>query len=527
METITTDTALVESILWIPGALLYLPLGVFAAVILLEVVDSVQKTRNNDRAALLLLILATLTTFISANLGKAVSFFLGEWSNYPFASVIAGYGLGILVLATWMVKYFSHRSWLAAVETARSNRKTKQRTSGSVLLNNGYRGLLILTIIGAAFCVRYKADFGETPTYVTLGYPGKAEEMPQPVTEAPPPVAPLKSITPTSSPESARPEPKMVEPEPEPKIVKPEPPAEPLPQPMPKIAMAAAPLPDNLTVDYAKQVEPILKRSCYECHGTSKDKGDLRIHTPRDIRKGGGDGAVVIAGKPEDSPLYFLTTLKPDDDDIMPSKGDPLTKDETEILRQWILEGAYLADGRKVNDPAALAMAEKPEGDEMPLSEFVVIPNPDYLTMLRGNGIIVAETDEEHMLEIDYTEAGMDPGEIDLKALFPLARNIVSLDLSKTKVADSDTDPLREFTNLRTLLLDRTNVGDDTLYSLSDLKKLQTISLFATRTTDGGIGRLQGLKNLKKIVLINTMVTAQGANRLRQAFPNAEIRAPE
>ena len=530
METITTDTALVESILWIPGALLYLPIGILAAVVLFEVIDTVESTHNNDRAVLLLLIFATVTTFISANLGKALNFFLGDWGNFPFALLLPGYALGLLVLATWAVKYLSHRSWLAATEAAKGNRKTKQRTSGSALLNNAYRALLVLTIIGTAICVSYKADLGETPAYVTLGYPGKAEEIPQPVIDPPPPVAPLKPIATVPSPEMAK---AKTDPEPEPEVVEPEPPAEPQPQPMPKLAMASAPVPDNLTIDFLSQVEPILNRSCYDCHGISKDKGDLRIHTPGDIRKGGGDGPVVVVGKPQDSSLYFLTTLDPDDDDIMPGKGDPLTKEETEILRQWILEGAYLADGRKIDDPAALAMAgkseegEESEGDEMPLSEFVVIPNPEYLKMLRGNGIIVTETDEEHMLEIDYTKAGMEPGEIDLKVLFPLACNIVSLDLSKTKVADADTGPIEEFTNLRSIVLDRTNIGDDTLYALSGLKKLQMLSLFATRSSDSGIGRLTNLEDIKKLVLINTMVTANGANRLRKAFPDAVIQAPE
>jgi hypothetical protein len=49
---------------------------------------------------------------------------------------------------------------------------------------------------------------------------------------------------------------------------------------------------------------------------------------------------VIVAGKPDESSFYKLVTLDPEDDDVMPSKGDPLTKAEQELLKNWILQGA-------------------------------------------------------------------------------------------------------------------------------------------------------------------------------------------
>src|SRR5687767_11147808 len=54
-------------------------------------------------------------------------------------------------------------------------------------------------------------------------------------------------------------------------------------------------------VDFAKDVQPILEKHCYECHGTKKVKGRLRLHSPAFIAKGGENGPVIVAGDPEHS----------------------------------------------------------------------------------------------------------------------------------------------------------------------------------------------------------------------------------
>jgi formylglycine-generating enzyme required for sulfatase activity/mono/diheme cytochrome c family protein len=93
-------------------------------------------------------------------------------------------------------------------------------------------------------------------------------------------------------------------------------------------------------VDFTRQVKPLLESACLSCHGPDKPKGDLSIHTRAAAISGGDSGTSLVPGKPDDSLLYSLTILPADDDDIMPPKGDPLTKAETSILKQWIEEGA-------------------------------------------------------------------------------------------------------------------------------------------------------------------------------------------
>jgi hypothetical protein len=102
---------------------------------------------------------------------------------------------------------------------------------------------------------------------------------------------------------------------------------------------AAAPPP--ATADYANVVAPLLERTCTGCHNPDKKKGELVLTTPGDIRKGGENGAVLVPGKPDESPMVNRCELPPDHDDHMPPDGKPQpTPAEVAALRQWIAAGA-------------------------------------------------------------------------------------------------------------------------------------------------------------------------------------------
>ena len=85
-------------------------------------------------------------------------------------------------------------------------------------------------------------------------------------------------------------------------------------------------------VTFEKQVQPVLASACLSCHGEKSDKGELRLHTHEGLLEGSEYGKVVVPGKPEKSSLYTSTVLPPDDDDIMPPKGEPLTSDQANVL---------------------------------------------------------------------------------------------------------------------------------------------------------------------------------------------------
>ena len=95
------------------------------------------------------------------------------------------------------------------------------------------------------------------------------------------------------------------------------------------------------SIDFNVHVRPILESSCLSCHDSEHTKGGLRLDTLAGAKAGGEKkGAAFVPGKPDASPLYKVTTLGPKDDDIMPPKGDTLTREQTAVLKTWIEEGA-------------------------------------------------------------------------------------------------------------------------------------------------------------------------------------------
>ena len=95
------------------------------------------------------------------------------------------------------------------------------------------------------------------------------------------------------------------------------------------------------TINYFEKVKPILESRCYDCHQGGKAKGDLRLDQHAAALKGGeSDGPAISPGQVKDSSLIWRITPGEADDDVMPPKGDPLSKDEIEVLTKWIKEGA-------------------------------------------------------------------------------------------------------------------------------------------------------------------------------------------
>jgi len=97
-------------------------------------------------------------------------------------------------------------------------------------------------------------------------------------------------------------------------------------------------------VDYVKDVRPILREHCVKCHGAEKREGGLRLDIKKWVFEGGDSGVVLNLEKPEESELIYRVETD-DEDDIMPPKGEHLTKAQVEVLKQWIAGGAVWPEG--------------------------------------------------------------------------------------------------------------------------------------------------------------------------------------
>jgi len=95
-------------------------------------------------------------------------------------------------------------------------------------------------------------------------------------------------------------------------------------------------------VTYAKDIKPLLDKTCIKCHGTEKQKGKLRLDSLAGILKGGEDGKVVKPADSAGSILVQNVARLGDKDNWMPpeDKGGPLTAEQIGLIRAWIDQGA-------------------------------------------------------------------------------------------------------------------------------------------------------------------------------------------
>lgn len=285
---------------------------------------------------------------------------------------------------------------------------------------------------------------------------------------------------------------------------------------------AASELAHAATVDFVKDIQPIFQDSCIKCHGPEKQKGGLRLDIKAEAMKGGKDGAVLVPGQADKSDLYHRITLAPGSDDIMPSKGDPLTKAQTDLIRDWINQGAVWPDSAVAK--ATETSVTPPDTGVAALPE--IKPGPGEaaaISKLEGLGVAVrpiAMTGNWH--EANLRVLGTNASDVTLVPLKDVL-TLVDVNLAGTRVTDAGLQNLSGLTNLLTLHLEHTKISDAGLAQLKKLSHLSYLNLFDTPVTDKGIESLKALASLKRLYLWQTQVTEEGAADLQKALPNVLI----
>ena len=96
-------------------------------------------------------------------------------------------------------------------------------------------------------------------------------------------------------------------------------------------------------IDFEKEIKPIFEAKCTKCHGAKKDKGGLALHNKLRAFKESDSGEAVIIPRKAEASLLLKKLLETDEDEVMPPKG-PLKKEQIELIKQWIAEGAKWPD---------------------------------------------------------------------------------------------------------------------------------------------------------------------------------------
>jgi ankyrin repeat protein len=112
---------------------------------------------------------------------------------------------------------------------------------------------------------------------------------------------------------------------------------------------------------FARQIKPLLERSCVGCHSGDKPRGGFRLDGRDALLKGGASGEpAVVPGHSEKSPLIAYVSGQVPDSAMPPpaarERFPALTADEVALLRAWIDHGAEWPAGVVLTAPKS----EKP-----------------------------------------------------------------------------------------------------------------------------------------------------------------------
>ncbi len=97
-------------------------------------------------------------------------------------------------------------------------------------------------------------------------------------------------------------------------------------------------------IDFSADVKPIINKKCITCHGGVRAKSgfSLLFHDEALAKAKSGKPA-IIPGDPDASELIRRISIN-DPDERMPYKHPPLSKQEIDIFRRWIKQGAKWGD---------------------------------------------------------------------------------------------------------------------------------------------------------------------------------------
>ena len=203
----------------------------------------------------------------------------------------------------------------------------------------------------------------------------------------------------------------------------------------------------------------ILNTKCASCHGPETQKAELNLSSLAGIGRGGESGKLINSDKPEESLILEMI-----ESGQMPPEGEaPLTGNERQLLRHWILDLARNPERLKVSPKALSQLDVQP----LMLRRCWMCHGPEYQmggldlrtrdAMLAGgdsgSALIAGDADKSPMVlrvreqkcppKADIGEAGIEPMTPDeLKTLEAWIRQGAPLVPVEPDVAFGNNDPL-------------------------------------------------------------------------------------
>ena len=285
---------------------------------------------------------------------------------------------------------------------------------------------------------------------------------------------------------------------------------------------------------YNDIVQPLLEARCYNCHGTNKQKGKLRLDQPGLILKGGEDGKIISDSNPDESEMIKRLMLPIDAKKHMPPKERAqLTPEELAFLHWWVTNGAPFDS--KVNQLAMTSgiqpvLAALQSGttagpvinDDLPAVPVEPAPSEIVNRLKKAGVMIVPVAQNSNYLSANFVTASSTTDTI-ISLLESLKGQLVWLKLDGARLSDSAFRLIGRDTLLRRLQLSNTTLTDQSIIHLRSLKNLRSLNIVNTRVTFSGIQVLRELKHLRHLYLYQTEISNADWPALLRAFPDVAL----
>lgn len=103
-------------------------------------------------------------------------------------------------------------------------------------------------------------------------------------------------------------------------------------------------------VEFVKDVQPIFRKHCFECHSADHEDGGVNLGIRQRAMQGGDNGPILAPGDSTNSRLIHLVAAV-DKEQVMPPETTGLSREEIGLLRAWIDQGAVWPSGTDIADP--------------------------------------------------------------------------------------------------------------------------------------------------------------------------------
>lgn len=173
----------------------------------------------------------------------------------------------------------------------------------------------------------------------------------------------------------------------------------------------AEPASNEEALELAGSVHVIFDRKCNECHGSKLKKPEGKFGYVLDLQRMADNLEYVVRGKPGKSELYRLVKseeMPPDDH----PKTPPLTVEEKDIVRRWILAGAPSALPSNLPKRASAPVASKATASKQSGGSAKELAKQTSITLEvkdQPAGEVFAQIAKQSGIKVDYVTPAREP----------------------------------------------------------------------------------------------------------------------